>query len=235
MKQEVIFAASILSADFSNLKGEIRKCEDAGVDRVHLDVMDGHFVPNLTIGPVVVESIRKITNLPLDVHLMIESPEKYIDQFTNAGADLITFHVEEYRGKNSPAPQKGIYPRTTVDMDEDKIRSIIEKIKAGNVEAALALNPPTPFFFQSILRELDEILIMSVNPGFGGQELMPSVVQKIRDIRKVFDKDIKVDGGINEGTIKEIRDSGANVFVIGSYFFRSENPKEALQRLKNLI
>ena len=119
MQRKTVFAASILSSNFANLEGEIKKCEDAGIDRIHLDVMDGHFVPNITIGPVVVASIREVTNLPLDVHLMIETPGNYIDQFIDAGADLITFHVEEYRGKNSPPPKEGIYPRTAVDMDEE--------------------------------------------------------------------------------------------------------------------
>ncbi len=219
MERKIIFAPSILSADFSNLKEEIKKCEDAGADRIHLDVMDGHFVPNLTIGPVVVESIRKITSLPLDVHLMIEKPENYINDFINAGADLIAFHVEEYRGKNSPPPKEGVYPRTTIDMDEEKVREVIQKIKMKGVKAALALNPPTPFFAQNLSNELDEILIMTVNPGFGGQKLIPSTLEKIKKVRSVFEKDIKVDGGVNEDTIRDIRDAGANVFVVGKLFF----------------
>lgn len=235
MERKIIFALSILSADFSNLKEEVKKCEDAGADRIHLDVMDGHFVPNLTIGPIVVESIRKITSLPLDVHLMIERPENYINDFIKAGVNLITFHVEEYRGKNSPSPKEAIYPRTTIDMDEEKVRKVIQKIKMKGVKAALALNPPTPFFAQNISGELDEILIMSVNPGFGGQELIHSTLEKIRKVRSVFSKDIKVDGGVNEHTIREIRDAGANVLVIGNYFFHSKNPKEALQKLRNLL
>lgn len=234
-KQEIIFAPSVLSADFSNLKGEIKKCEDAGAHRIHLDVMDGHFVPNITIGPLVVESIRKITSLPLDVHLMIEKPENYINDFINAGADLIAFHIEEYRSKNSLPPREGVYPRATIDMDEDKVRKAIQKIKAQGVKAAIALNPPTPFFAQNLSNELDEILIMTVNPGFGGQKLIPSTLEKIKKVRDVFSKDIKVDGGVNEETIREIRDVGANVFVIGSYFFRSQNPKETLQKLRNLL
>lgn len=235
MERKIIFAPSILSADFSNLKKEIEKCENSGAHRIHLDIMDGHFVPNITIGPLVVESIRKITSLPLDVHLMIEKPENYINDFINAGANLITFHIEEYRGKNSPPPKEGIYPRTTTDMDEEKVREVIQKIKLKGVETAIALNPPTPFFIQNLIGELDEILIMSVNPGFGGQELITSTIEKIKKVRSVFSKDIKVDGGINEYTIREIRDAGANVFVIGSYFFHSLNPKEALQKLKNLL
>jgi ribulose-phosphate 3-epimerase len=235
MKRKIIFAPSILSADFSNLKEEIKKCEDAGADRIHLDVMDGHFVPNITIGPIVVESIRKITSLPLDAHLMIEKPENYIDDFVNAGVNLITFHVEEYRGKNSSPPQEGVYPRTTLDMDEEKIKKVIDKIKMKGVKSAIALNPPTPFFASSISNELDEILLMSVNPGFGGQELIPSTLEKIKKVRSLFSKDIKVDGGINEDTIREIRDAGANVFVIGNYFFHSKNPKEALKKLHSLL
>ena len=235
MERKIVFAASILSADFANLKEEIRKCEDSGIDRVHLDVMDGHFVPNLTIGPAIISSIRKITTLPLDVHLMIEKPEQYIDIFIDAGADLITFHVEEYRGRNSPPPRDGVYPRTTVDMDEYRVRDVIRKINTKGAKAALALNPPTPFFAKNIVAELDEILIMSVNPGFGGQELIPSTIKKIKEVRSAFKGDIKVDGGINEDTVREIKDAGANVFVIGSYFFCSEDPKEALKKLRNLL
>lgn len=235
MKRKTIFAPSILSADFSNLKREVKNCEDAGAHRIHLDVMDGHFVPNITFGPIVVESIRKITLLPLDVHLMIEKPENYINDFVNAGANLITFHIEEYRGKNSSPPKEGVYPRTTIDMDEEKVRKVIQKIKKKGVKAGLALNPPTPFFAQNLLSELDEILIMSVNPGFGGQKLIPSTIEKIKKVRSAFEKDIKIDGGVNEDTVKNVVDAGANILVVGSYFFRSNNPKEALQKLQNLI
>ena len=235
MKRKIIFAPSILSADFSNLKEEIKKCEDAGADRIHLDVMDGHFVPNLTIGPIVVESIRKTTSLPLDVHLMIERPENYINDFINAGVNLIAFHIEEFRGNESSPSQEGVYPRATIDMDEERVREVIRMIKIKGVKAAIALNPPTPFFAQNLSDELDEILIMSVNPGFGGQELIHSTLKKLKEVRSVFSKDIKVDGGVNEHTIRGIRDAGANVFVIGNYFFHSPNPKEALQKLKNLL
>lgn len=235
MERKIIFATSILSSDFSKLKEEIKKCEDAGADRIHLDVMDGHFVPNLTFGPVLVESIRKTTSLPLDVHLMVEKPEKYINDFINAGVSLIAFHVEEYRGKNSPAPTEGVYPRTTIDMDEERLSEMILKIKSKGVKVSLALNPPTPFFAKNLADELDEVLIMTVNPGFGGQVLISSTLEKIKDIRSKFSKDIKVDGGINESSIREIKDAGANVFIIGSYFFHSENPKEALKKLKSLL
>ncbi len=235
MERKIIFATSILSSDFSKLAEEIKKCEDAGADRIHLDVMDGHFVPNLTFGPVVVESIRKTTSLPLDVHLMIEKPANYIDDFINAGVNLIAFHVEEYPGKNSPVPEKGVYPRTTIDVDKEKLQGMIRKIKSKGIKVSLALNPPTPFFAQDLSDELDEILIMTVNPGFGGQVLIASTLEKIRDVRSNFLKDIKVDGGINGDSIKDIRDAGANIFVIGSYFFRSQNPKEALKKLRDLL
>ncbi len=235
MDRKIIFATSILSSDFSKLSEEIKKCEDAGADRIHLDVMDGHFVPNLTFGPVVVESIKKVTTLPLDVHLMVERPWKYINDFINAGVNLIAFHVEEYPGKNSPASREGVYPRTTIDMDKEKLREMVHKIKSKGVKVSLALNPPTPFFAQELSDELDEILIMTVNPGFGGQVLIASTLEKIRDIRSKFSKDIKVDGGINGNTIKKIRDAGANIFIIGSYFFRSTNPKEALRKLRDLL
>lgn len=235
MERKIIFATSILSSDFSKLKEEIEKCEDAGADRIHLDVMDGHFVPNLTFGPIVVESIRKTTSLPLDVHLMIERPENYINDFINAGVNLIAFHVEEYPGKNSPAPVDGVYPRTTIDMNEEKLRETIRKIKSKGVKVSLALNPPTDFFAGNLADELDEVLIMTVNPGWGGQVLISSTLKKIKDIRSKFSKDIKVDGGMNESTIREIKDAGANVFIIGSYFFHSENPKESLKKLRNLL
>jgi len=235
MERKIIFATSILSSDFSKLSEEIKKCEDAGADRIHLDVMDGHFVPNLTFGPILVESLKKVTSLPLDAHLMIEKPQKYIKDFINAGVNLIAFHVEEYRGKKSPAPAEGVYPRTAIDMDEEKLRETIREIRTKGVKVSLALNPPTKFFAGNLADELDEVLVMTVNPGFGGQVLISSTLEKIRDIRSKFSKDIKVDGGINEKTIKDIKDAGANVFIIGSYFFRSQNPKEALQKLKKLL
>jgi len=234
VRERVIFTPSLLSADFSNLREEIEKCQIAGAQRLHVDVMDGHFVPNITIGPVVVESIRKVTSLALDIHLMIERPEQYIDDFINAGADLITFHVEEYRGEKSLPPEEGVYPRVTIDMNEERVKEVIVRIKTKGVRAAVALNPPTPFFVHNLSDELDEILIMTVNPGFGGQRLIPSTLDKVKKARSLFQKDIKVDGGVNEDTIKELVEAGANILVVGSYFFHSKDPKEALNRLSSL-
>lgn len=216
---EVLVAPSILSADFSRLGEEIKVAEKGGADWVHVDVMDGHFVPNITIGIPVVKSIRKITSLPLDVHLMISDPDKYIEGFSDAGADYITVHAEA---------------ATHLHRTLNHIRSLGKK-------AGVALNPATPSsVLEYVLSEIDLVLVMTVNPGFGGQKFIGEVVPKIRKIRDMFDgvgrKDVRisVDGGINEKTAIEVTKSGADVVVAGSSIYGADSVSAAIQGLKSV-
>ena len=209
----IIISPSILSADFANLEQDIRKVEKAGADWLHIDVMDGHFVPNITIGVPVVKSIRKITHLPLDVHLMIENPQNYIEPFANAGADILTFHYE--------AAEKPI--------------EIITKIKSFGIKAGISIKPNTPA--QEIFKYIeyaDMVLIMTVEPGFGGQKFIEKCAEKIKLIKEFTSKDliIQVDGGINESTGKICKLNGANSLVAGSYIYNSDNIESAINSLK---
>ncbi|MCX5700844.1 MAG: ribulose-phosphate 3-epimerase [Candidatus Omnitrophica bacterium] len=210
---KIKIAPSILSADFSNLCAELKKVEAAGADLIHVDVMDGHFVPNITIGPVVVKYIRKCTKLPLDVHLMIENPAKYIGAFVNAGSDMITVHIE------------------TVSAANIKAQSV--KLKARGIKFGVSLNPSTPISkIKPVLKYIDFVLVMSVNPGFGGQAFIIGAITKIRQLRAIFKKDIAVDGGINDVTAKLVKEAGANVLAAGSYIFGAKNTKKAINSLR---
>jgi ribulose-phosphate 3-epimerase len=212
---EIKVAPSILSADFSCLDNEIRKIESAGADMLHIDVMDGHFVPNITIGPVVLKGIRRITKLPLDVHLMIEDPEKFIDNFVAAGSDMITLHIE------------------TVSSSKFKVQS--SKLKKRGVKLGISLNPNTPLVrIRSALKYVDFVLIMSVYPGFAGQKFIPEAIAKIKSLRAIFKRDIAVDGGINKNAAKEAIRAGANVLVAGSYIFKAKNYDKVIRGLKCL-
>ncbi len=208
-------APSILSADFSRLAEEIKKVEKH-VDMLHVDVMDGHFVPNITFGPPVVASIRKATKLLLDVHLMIENPDEFIDAFADAGANSITVHVEAAKHLN----------RT------------ISRIKSRKMKAAVALNPATPLSsIEYVISDVDMVLIMTVNPGFGGQSFIESVLPKIRALRELIDKkklkvEIQVDGGINAETARMAVSAGADVVVAGSYIYQSRNPSATIESLR---
>lgn len=233
MKSEIKVSASILSADFANLKNEIKKCETAGVDIIHLDVMDGHFVPNITIGPVLLETIRPLTKLPLDAHLMIENPGMHIDKFIDAGADIITLHAECYGQLTAASNGMGKFPKELERFDARLARQDIERIKRRGKKAALTLNPGTPLCIQECLDDVEMVLIMSVNPGFAGQKFIPSALPKIVALRKIFAKDIEVDGGINEETAKEVVKAGANILATASYFFKSKDPKNLVKRLKS--
>lgn len=212
----VKIAPSILSADFSKLGEEISDVEKGGAELIHVDVMDGHFVPNITIGPLVVESIRPITKLPLDVHLMIENPDQYIESFAKAGADYITVHVEACR----------------------HLHRTIQLIKSFGVKAGVVLNPATPVqLIEPILEELDIVLLMSVNPGFGGQKFIPSVLNKIKQVRdlakqKGVQLEIEVDGGVNEQTARLCVEAGATILVAGSAVYNQEDRGKAISILK---
>ncbi len=206
-------APSILSADFSKLASELKRVERAGADLIHVDIMDGHFVPNITIGPVVVKYLRKATRLPLDTHLMIEDPAKYIEAFVDAGSDMITVHIE------------------TVSLKE--LSAISRRLKKKGVKLGISLNPATPLSrIRKALGMVDFVLVMSVNPGFGGQAFIPSALDKIRALRAVFAKDIAVDGGINDVTAGLVKEAGANILAAGSYIFGAKNARKAINSLR---
>lgn len=212
--QKTIIAPSILSGNFANLEADIIKLQDAGADWIHVDVMDGHFVPNITIGALVVKALKKVCSIPLDVHLMISNPHKYIDSFAEAGADIITFHYE-----------------TTNDYTKE----MINKLKKLNVMVGLSIKPKTPpEFIKEYLNDLDLVLIMTVEPGFGGQEFIFDAAKKIEYIRKNSNSDliIEVDGGINEKTGKICKKYGANALVAGNYIYKSKDMEQAINSLR---
>jgi ribulose-phosphate 3-epimerase len=214
-----LIAPSILSADFSRLGEEIRTVEAAGADWIHIDVMDGHFVPNITMGPLVVEAVRRVTKLPLDVHLMIETPDRYIADFARAGADLITVQVE-----------------TCVHLHRS-----VQLIREAGVRPGVVLNPATPLAtIEWVLADVDFVLVMSVNPGFGGQQFIPSSLEKIAQLRMMIQTRglstlIQVDGGVNAGTIGAVAAAGADVFVAGSAIFGSPDYAATIDSLRRLI
>ena len=205
--KKIQISPSILSADFSNLEKDIKKLEAAGADMIHVDVMDGHFVPNITIGPPVIKALRNKTSLPFDVHLMISPVHKYIKDFANAGADIITIH-----------------PEATPNLQES-----IDEIKSFKKKVGISLNPDTKIdIVEDYLDKIDLILIISVYPGFGGQKFISDVLEKIKSLKKIKDKkrlnfDIEVDGGINFSNFKSVIDAGANVLVSGTTIFKENN------------
>lgn len=210
--KEIKISPSILAADFSKLGEEIVELEKAGADYIHIDIMDGNFVPNISFGSIMIQALRKKTNLIFDVHLMIKEPEKYLDEIIEAGADIVTLHYE----------------------GNFHIHRLIKQIKSRNKKVAVAINPATSIEnLKYILNDLDMVLIMSVNPGFGGQKFIFSTLEKIKDLRKLNSNiDIEVDGGINEENIELCIEAGANIIVAGSYIFKG-NYKEQIKKLKN--
>lgn len=211
-----VVAPSLLACDFARLAEEIRSVEEAGADWLHVDVMDGHFVPNLTVGPVIVEALRRISRLPLDVHLMLDHPERYLTQFLDAGAHHLTAHVE--------AP--GLHA-------EGALERALQVIRRAGARAGLSLRPGTPAeSLKPFLSAVDLVLVMTVEPGFGGQAFLPEVVPKVQQVRHWFAGDLAVDGGINAQTGQQCREAGANVLVAGTYIFRSASYRQTIQSLR---
>ncbi|MTH52697.1 ribulose-phosphate 3-epimerase [Bacillus mangrovi] len=210
-------APSILSADFSILKSEIEDVERGGADWIHIDVMDGHFVPNITIGPLIVQAVRPVTNLPLDVHLMIENPDRYIDDFADAGADLISVHAEACT----------------------HLHRTIQHIKSRGVKAGAVLNPHTPLsVLDYCLSDLDYVLLMTVNPGFGGQSFIPAMLDKIKSLSEKIKIEapsvlIQIDGGVNEENAADCMNAGAEVLVAGSAIYGKKDRAKAISSIRN--
>lgn len=211
--KKIMIAPSLLSADFGHLAEEVRDVERAGCDVLHIDVMDGHFVPNLTIGPLVVSAVRKVTKLPLDVHLMIDQPSRYIAEFRKAGADWITVHVEA----------------------EKDVRGVLKMIRNSGAEAGISLRPKTSVeTLFPYLADLDLILVMSVEPGFGGQSFMPDMMEKIKTLRPKFKDLISVDGGIDPKNAPRALEAGADILVAGSAIFGKADRAKAIQEFREI-
>ncbi|WP_125980012.1 ribulose-phosphate 3-epimerase [Loigolactobacillus iwatensis] len=215
----MVIAPSILSANFANLEKDIHVVEAGQVSYLHVDVMDGHFVPNITFGPSVVAAIRKVTKLTLDCHLMIENPENLIPEFAKAGGDILTIHVESTR----------------------HIYRALQLIHDNGAKAGIVLNPGTSLeAIKPVLSLVDQVLVMTVNPGFGGQKFIPEMVNKVAKLNQIrqtgnYQFDIEVDGGINDKTIKSCSDAGANVFVAGSYVYGADDPVKQIKTLENVV
>ena len=234
MSKPIQVSASILCADFTRLDDEIKKSESAGVDGIHIDVMDGHFVPPITIGQVIVEAIRPKTKLPIETHLMVEDPWFMIDSFIDAGADIISLQVECYGERRAACRAADQYPKEVDRIDAEKLRRDIRKIHSRGKKVHLVVNPGTPLCFDMLLGEIDGVLVMSVNPGFAKQKFMPVTIPKIEELRKKFKGDIAVDGGVNGEIAPLVVKAGANVLATASYFFSASNPKELVKGLKSL-
>ncbi|MDX1389849.1 MAG: ribulose-phosphate 3-epimerase [Acidobacteriota bacterium] len=214
-----VLAPSILSADFSRLGEEIRAVEAGGAGLIHVDVMDGHFVPNITIGPAVTAAVRRVTELPVDCHLMIEDPDRYIEDFAKAGADMISVHAE-------------VLPH---------LHRTVQAIRGLGAKAGVVINPATPLaVLDDILPDVDFVLLMSVNPGFGGQKLIPAVLEKARRLRRSIeerglDTRIEIDGGVTEDNLPEVASTGVDMIVAGSAVFGTDNPRETTERIVRVL
>jgi ribulose-phosphate 3-epimerase len=209
-------APSILSADFGNLTEDVKKVSEAGADYIHVDVMDGHFVPNMTMGPMIVEAVKKATNVPLDIHFMVENIPFFIDMYKHLKPEFISFHIEE----------------------EKHINRVIQKIRNEGIRPAVVLNPATPVsLLEYIVADVDMVLLMSVNPGFGGQKFIPSVLDKIKELRALANRKnpsllIEIDGGVNNKNAPLLREAGADILVAGSFVFKSDDYKKAIESLR---
>ena len=209
-------APSILSADFGRLAEDVKKVSEAGADYIHVDVMDGHFVPNMTMGPMIVEAVKKATDVPLDIHFMVENITFFIDMYKHLKPEFISFHIEE----------------------EKHINRVIQKIRNEGIRPAVVLNPATPVcLLEYVVADVDMVLLMSVNPGFGGQKFIPSVIDKIKELRDLASKKnpnllIEVDGGVNDKNAKLLKEAGADILVAGSYIFKSSDYKKAIESLR---
>ena len=207
---------SILSADFGNLAADVKKVSEAGADYIHCDIMDGHFVPNLTMGPMIIEAVKNATNVPLDIHFMVEDIPFFIDMYKHLKPEFISFHIEE----------------------EKHINRVIQKIRNEGIRPAVVLNPATPVsLLEYIVADVDMVLLMSVNPGFGGQKFIPSVIDKIKELRNLAERKnpnllIEIDGGVNDKNAPLLKDAGADILVAGSFVFKHKNYEEAIRLLK---
>ena len=213
-------APSLLSADFSNIEKDIKMVEEAGAHVLHIDVMDGHFVPNITFGPFIVNAINKVATIPLDVHLMIENPGDYIEAFIEAGADYLTVHAEA----------------------TPHLHRVLQQIKSKGVKAGVSLNPHTPInLIENVLNDIDLVLIMSVNPGFGGQSFIPNTINKLQELQAMLVKnnathiEVEVDGGIKLENIKEVAEAGCDIFVSGSGIFKADNPAKMITKMIEVL
>jgi len=209
-------APSILSADFGRLADEVKTVCKAGADLIHCDVMDGHFVPNLTMGPMVLEAVKKVSSVPLDIHFMVENISFFVDMYKHLKPEFISFHIEE----------------------EKHINRVIQKIRYEGIRPAVVLNPSTPVcLLEYIVADVDMVLLMSVNPGFGGQKFIPSIIDKIKELRELAERKnpdllIEVDGGVNDKNAKILKEAGADILVAGSYIFKHKDYKEAIKGLR---
>jgi len=206
---------SILSADFGNLAADVKKVSEAGADYIHCDIMDGHFVPNITMGPMIIEAVKKATDVPLDIHFMVENIPFFIDMYKHLKPEFISFHIEE----------------------EKHINRVIQKIRNENIRPAVVLNPATPVcLLDYIVADVDMVLLMSVNPGFGGQKFIPSVIDKVKELRKLAEKKnpnllIEIDGGVNDKNAPLLKEAGADILVAGSFVFKNDY-KKAIESLR---
>ena len=234
MKKPIEVSASVLCADFSKLASEIKRSQEAGVDRFHIDVMDGHFVPNITIGPIIVGAIRPHTKLPLEAHLMVEHPWDYIDAFIDAGADIIQIQAECYGERRVACRAYGQYPKEVDAIDVPRLRKDLLRIRERGKKAFVVVNPGTPLCIDGVLDVLDGVLIMSVNPGFAKQKFISSVLPKIKELAGKFRGDIALDGGVNAETAPDAVKAGAHVLITASYLYGAPDQKKAVESLKSL-
>jgi len=234
MKNNIQVSVSILCADFANLADEVKKIEKSGADMIHVDVMDGHFVPPVTIGALIVKAVRPLTRLPIDAHLMVEYPGTQIADFIGAGTDSISIHAECY-GELKPGCRKfGEFPKEITALDSLKAKQDIARIKEAGRKAFMVINPGTEaFVLEPVLPELDGVLVMSVNPGFSHQKFMPAALAKVQYLRERFQGEIAIDGGINDITGAEAVKAGATILATASYFFNSDNSSASVRILKS--